>query len=33
VTLEYNVTDNPKSPVWKCIGTVDSLSVVQDGQS
>lgn len=26
VTIEYNVANNPNSPVWKCIGTIDEIS-------
>mgnify|MGYP006914302351 CR=1 len=31
VTIEYDIANNPNSPIWKCIGTVDRISVSRNG--
>jgi len=30
VTIEYDIANNPNSPIWKCIGTVDRIFVRRD---
>ena len=30
VTIEYDIANNPSSPIWKCIGTVDQIFVRRD---
>jgi len=31
VTIEYDIASSPRSPVWKCIGTVNRISVSRNG--
>ena len=30
VTIEYDIANNPNSPIWKCIGTVDRILVCRN---
>jgi hypothetical protein len=33
VTIERNVAKSSHNPVWKCIGSVDRISIIENGET